>query len=112
MKGGSRDECGCSVCLCVVLCVLCKSGMLCVIIMCVCVLLSCVFVCYYHVCLCVIMCVCVFAAQKLHILHKGCRSLSGEQLESLGLTELGSAVSEVRGGCGLTIIWEGGTISW
>ena len=59
------------------------------------------------------MCVCVFAAQKLHIWHKGCCSLSGEQLESLGLTELGSAVSEVRGGgCGLTIIWEGVTISW
>ena len=42
MKGGSRDECGCSVCLCVVLCVvLCvlrKPGMLIVNIMCVCVL--------------------------------------------------------------------------
>ena len=87
------------VCVCVLYCV-CYVNLVC------CVLLSCVFVCYYHVCLCVIMCVCVFAAQKLHIWHKGCRSLSGEQLESLGLTELGSAVSEVRGGCGLTIIWE------
>ena len=48
------------VCVCVLYCVLCKSGMLIVFIMCVCVLLSCVFVCYYHVCLCVIiMCVCV-----------------------------------------------------
>ncbi len=36
-----------------------------------------------------------FAAQKLNIWYKGRRSLSGEQLESLGVTELGPAVSEV-----------------
>ena len=39
----------------------------------------------------------IILAQKLNIWHKGSRSLSGEQLENLGVTELGPTISEVMG---------------